>query len=79
MAKSTLTVKPKAKGKWEPLPLNKARDYCKGEDGNTTLLVEFNVCTNIAILNSGAGISIATKIMWEEWENLALCKTRMRL
>ena len=50
-------VKPKCK----PVPLNKVGEYCEGEDGNTTLPVEFNDCTHEAILDSGAGIAIATK------------------
>lgn len=79
MEKSTPTIKPITKGKWELVTSNKVGDYCEGENGNNTLLVEFNDFTNIAILDSDAGIAIATKSMWEEWENLALRKTQMRL
>ena len=46
----------------EPIPVNKVGDYCEGEDGNTTILVEFARQTSIAILDSGAGVAIATKI-----------------
>ena len=51
----------------EPIPVNKVGDYCKGEDGNTTIPVEFARQTSIAILDSGAGVAIATKNMWESW------------
>ena len=30
------------KVKCEPVPINKVKDYCEGEDSNTTLRVEFN-------------------------------------
>ena len=33
----------------------------------------------LAILDSGAGIAIATKEVWDYWDNLALRKTRMKL
>ena len=68
-------VKPKCK----PVPFNKVGEYCEGEDGNTTLLVEFNKCTHEAILESGVGIAIATKETWESWGRPALRKTRMKL
>ena len=63
----------------EPIPVNKVGDYCKGEDGNTTIPVEFAGQTSIAILDSGAGVAIATKNMWESWGKPALRKTRMKL
>ena len=56
----------------KPVPLNKVGEYCEGKDGNTTLLAEFNECKYIAILNSGAGIAIATKSTLEIWGKLAL-------
>ena len=46
-------------------PLNKVGEYCEGEDGSTTLLVELNECKHKAILNSGVRIAIATKSTWE--------------
>ena len=52
----------------QPVPLNKVGEYCEAEDGNTTLPVEFNRVKTKAILDSGAGIAIATKTMWEKWE-----------
>ena len=63
----------------EPIPVNKVGDYCKGEDGNTTIPVEFVGQTNVAIIDSGAGVAIATKNMWEAWGKPALTKTRMKL
>ena len=67
------------KVKCEPVPINKVRDYCEGEDSNTTLPVEFNEVKSMAILDSGAGVAIATKEVWDAWGNPALRKTRMKL
>ena len=47
--------------------------------GNTTLLVEFNDRKAIAILNTGARVSIATKSLWQKWGKLALRRTCMQL
>ena len=69
----------KVKPKCKPVPLNKVGEYCEGEDGNTTLPVEFNECSHKAILDSGAGIAIATKGTWESWGKPALRKTQMKL
>ena len=63
--------------KCEPIPINKVGDYYEGEDSNTTLPVEFNEVKSMAILDSGAGVAIATKSVWDAWGNLALRKTRM--
>ena len=63
----------------EPVPINKVGDYCEGEDGNTTLPVEFNEVKSLVILDSGAGVAIATKEVWESWGKPALRKTRMKL
>lgn len=65
--------------KCETVPINKGGDYCEGEDGNTTLPVEFNEVKSLAILDSGAGVAIATKGVWESWGKPALRKTRMKL
>ena len=54
-------------------------DYCKGEDSNTTILVTYDDVTTLAILDSGAGVAIATKAIWESWGRSALRKTRMKL
>ena len=47
------------------VPLNKVGDYCEGEDGNITLPIEYNYVNALTILDSGAGIVIATKSIWE--------------
>lgn len=62
------------------VPINKV-SFRKNEEevGNTTLPIEFNDYKAIAILDMGAGVSIATKTMWEKWGILALRKTRMQL
>ena len=52
---------------------------CEGEDNNTTLPVEFNDNKSTVILDSGAGVAIATKSIWDAWGNLALRKMRMKL
>ena len=45
----------------KPVPINKVGDYCEGEDGNTTLPIEYKGVKTTAILDSGAGVPIATK------------------
>ena len=47
--------------------------------GNTTLHVEFNRVKTKAILDSGVGITIATKAIWEKWGKPAIRSTRMKL
>ena len=44
-----------------PIPLNKVGDYCEGEDSNTTIPVSYQAVKTFAILDSGAGVAIATK------------------
>ena len=63
----------------QPVPINKVGDYCEGEDGNTYLPVEYVNVKTMAILDSGAGVAIATKQIWSKWGKPALQKTRMRL
>ena len=65
--------------KCELFPLNKVGNYCKGENDNTTLPLEFNEVKSVAILDSGVGVAIATKKVWESWGKLALRRTRMKL
>ena len=60
------------KVKCELVPINKVKDYCEGEDNNTTLFLDFNEVKIMAILDSGAGIAIATKSLWDAWGNCAL-------
>ena len=67
------------KQNFEPVPLNKVGDYCKGEDGNTTVPVEFQGRRMLAIVDSGAWVGIATKGIWESWGRPALRRTRMKL
>ncbi|MCO5546850.1 hypothetical protein L7F22_000287 [Adiantum nelumboides] len=63
-----------------PIPIHKVSfEHKERVDGNTTLPIEFNECKAIAILDTGAGVSIATKSLWEKWGRLALRKTRMQL
>ena len=51
----------------KPVGLNKVSGI-KGKDkGNTTLPVTYGGIQSIAILDSGVGISIATKTIWEKW------------
>ena len=77
--RETMVIEPTKRVKCEPVPLNKVGDYYEGDDGNTTLPVEFNGVKSLAILDSGAGVAIATKQVWESWGKPALRKTRMKL
>ena len=74
--RGTMVVDPVKKAKYESIPLNKVGDYCEGDDGNTTLLVEFNEVKILAILDSGEG---ATKQVWEAWGKPTLWKNRIKL
>ncbi len=71
----------KPKENVKPVPLNKVGEYCEGEDGNTTLPIEYKGVKTTAILDSGAGVVIATKASstWEKWGKPALRKTRLKL
>ena len=79
MERAASSTKTSCKPKSEPVPLNKVGQYNDGEDANTTLPVELNGCKHIAILDSGAGIAIATKSTWEQWGKPALRQSRMKL
>ena len=61
------------------VPLNKVGEYCEGEDSNTTIPVSYQGVRTFAILDSGVGVAIATKGIWETWGKPALRKTRMKL
>ena len=63
------------------LPVCKVTNYEQPsrDKGNTTLPVEFQGTKTMAILDTGAGVSIATKAIWEKWGKRALRKTRMTL
>ena len=53
----------------QPMPLNKVGEYFEGEEGNITQHIEYNNVRTLAILNSGARVSIATDHIWENGEN----------
>ena len=73
------SLKP-TKGKPVSVPVNTVAYVPTAENiGNTTLPVKYNDYKAIAILDTGAGISIATKTVWEKWGRQALRKTRMQL
>ena len=61
------------------MPLNKVGDYREGEGRNTTIPVEYAELRTLEIWDSGAGLAIATKKIWEAWGRPALQKTRMKL
>ena len=65
---SYLQKKPNTKKrKPVPMPINKVSLQTKeNELGNITLPVEFNDCKAIAILDTGARVSIATKSLWQK-------------
>ena len=65
----------------EKISLNKLNNHgkFKSENGHTTLPVRVLNVKTFAVLDSGAGISIATKEIWQKWGALALKKTRMEL
>ena len=59
--------------------VNKLGDYYEWEDNNTTLSIKVNNVKSVAILDSEAGIVIATKTMWEAWGKPTLTRIRMKL
>ena len=63
----------------EPIPLNKEGEYYEGDDGNTTLPVEYAGHSIFAILDCGSGVAIATKKVWEIWGKPPLKQTCMKL
>ena len=77
--RETMVIDLVKKVKCELVPLNKVGDYCEGDDGNTTLPMEFNEEKNLAILDNGAGVAITTKQVWESWGKPALRKIKMKL
>ena len=48
-------------------------------DGNITLPIELNYFKTLAILDSGAGVAIATKHIWEKWGKPTIRKTHLKL
>ena len=77
--KSQIEKSAKGKRSIELVPLNKVGEYCEGEDSNTTIPVEYKGTNTLAILDSGAGVAITTKKLWELWGRPALQKIRMKL
>ena len=63
----------------EQIPINKVGEYQAKDEGNTTLPLEMASIVSTAILDSGAGISIATKSIWKKWGKPAVRSTRMNL
>ena len=61
------------------VPINKLGDKAENNEGNTTLPVLIHKIKSIAILDSGAGVGIATKQVWEAWGKPAIQRTRMNL
>src|SRR5271156_4088460 len=63
------------------VPLNKVNKYEQPnrDKGNAMLPIKMGKVKTFAILDTGAGISIATKAMWIKWGQRALRKTRMDL
>ena len=56
------------------VPLNKVGEVIKKDEGNTTLPIEVDSIMSMAILDSGASISIATKTIWKNGVSLWLGK-----
>ena len=54
-------------------------DYCKGEETNITLPMEYNQIKSLSILDSGVEATISTKDIWEAQEKLAIRRTKMKL
>lgn len=65
----------------QKVSLNKLNNHgrFKAKNGHTTLPVQVLNVKTFAILDTGAGISIATKEIWQKWGAIALNKTRMEL
>ena len=59
--------------------LNKVSGVQEKDEGNTTLPVNYEGIESMAILDSGAGISITTKTIWEKWGKPTVRRTRMTL
>ena len=64
-----------------PEHLCKLSQYVKAENdkGNASLQISVNAIKSLAILDTGAGVSIITKETWEKWGKDPLQPTRMGL
>ena len=72
-------VGPSERSHQEPIELKKVSSIRTKDEGNTTLPINHKGIESIAILDSGAGISIATKSIWEKWGRPTICRMRMNL
>ena len=65
----------------QKLSFNKLNNYGKhrADKGNSMLPIQMGKVKTLAILDTGAGVSIATKAMWIKWGQLSLQKTRIEL
>ena len=61
----------------QKLSFNKLNNYGKHRagKGNSMLPIQISRVKTLAILDTGAGVSIATKAMWIKWGQLFLRKT----
>ena len=62
-----------------PLSIGKVSDPSDHVSGHTTLPVKYGGKESMAILDSGAGISIVTKRVWIKWEKPTVYKVCMSL
>ena len=64
-------------GSVRQVPFNKVSSYQERnkDKGYATLPLEYNGIKTMAILDTGAGIGIATRAMWEKWGREALRRT----
>ena len=51
----------------EPVELNKVGETLTKHEGNTTFSIVHEGVRSLAIQDSGVGISIATRSIWEKW------------
>lgn len=58
----------------KPVPLNKVGEYCEGEDGNTTLPIEYKGVKTVAILDSGAVLLLPPKQFGKNGKNQLFAK-----
>ena len=61
------------------VPVNRVGGKAEEDEGNTTLPVKINKIESIAVLDSGAGVGIATRKVWEAWSKPSLRQMRMNL
>ena len=72
-------VGPSKQSHEEPIELKKVSGIQTKDEGNTTLPINYKGIESIAILESGVGISIATKSIWKKWGRPTICRTRVNL